>query len=103
MNSIIGRTFLCTTLLAVAATAYAQDTTRTYTNAHGREVIVHTGMPSSKDYGAKPDFAALDSNHDGSISREEARAFPPLLNDFAFVAHNGERNSAKQYAQWDYR
>lgn len=90
-------------LFAAAAPCFAQDTTRHLTDAQGREVIVHTGMAAPDRYGPKPAFAALDANHDGAISREEADAFPPLANDFDFVAQNGNRISARQYAQWDYR
>ncbi|MFT3791758.1 MAG: hypothetical protein QM741_11950 [Rudaea sp.] len=94
---------LASALFAFASIAHAQDSSRTYTNAQDREVIVRTGMPAADHYGPKPSFAQLDHDHDGTISREEADAFPPLANDFDFVAQNGNRISARQYAQWDHR
>ncbi|MBS0583785.1 MAG: hypothetical protein JSS42_11850 [Proteobacteria bacterium] len=102
--NIVSRAAIAASILAAAAVpCFAQDTVSHLTDAQGREVIVRTGMPAPQQYGPKPAFAALDSNHDGAISREEAEAFPPLANDFDLVAHNGERISTRQYAQWDYR
>ena len=103
MKAISGLTFFASALLATASAAYAQDTVHHYTNADGRELIVHTGMPAPDRYGAKPSFAELDRDHDGSISREEAEAFLPLANDFDFVSGYATRISSRQYAQWDYR
>lgn len=102
MNIISSIAFLAAAMLAAAA-AHAQDTVRHYTDAQGREFIVRTGMPAPEHYGAKPGFAELDRDRNGSISREEAKAFPPLANDFDFLAHGGAGISARQFAQWDYR
>lgn len=103
MNAVSCAAIAASFLLAAATPCLAQDTVRHLTDTHGREVIVRTGMPAPEHYGPKPAFSTLDRDHDGSISREEAEAFPPLANDFDFVAQNGNRISARQYAQWDYR
>jgi len=103
MKTIFCSIALASTLVAPASSVQAQDSEHVYTNAHGREVIVRSGMPKADRYGPKPSFAELDRNHDGSISRAEAEAFPPLANDFDFVAQNGERISPRQFARWDYR
>jgi hypothetical protein len=103
MNAL-SRAAITASLLLVASTAsFAQDTVRRVYDSQGREVIVHTGMPATRHYGPKPTFAELDRNRDGMITREEAEAFPPLLNDFDYLAHGSDRISARQYAQWDYR
>ncbi len=103
MNAISRVAIAASALLAVSASSFAQETVRHIVDPQGREVIVHTGMPAPRHYGPKPAFAELDRNRDGAISREEAEAFPPLFNDFDFLAHGGERISARQYEQWDYR
>jgi len=103
MNAVSCAAITASILFAAATPSFAQDTVRHLADAQGREVIVRTGMPAPEHYGPKPDFAALDRDHDGTISREEAEAFVPLANDFEFVAQNGNRISARQYAQWDYR
>jgi hypothetical protein len=103
MNAVSCAAITVSLLFAAATPCLAQDTVRHLADAQGHEVIVRTGMPAPDRYGPKPTFAELDRNHDGSVSREEAEAFPPLANDFDFVAQNGERILPRQYAQWDYR
>jgi hypothetical protein len=103
MNVISRAAITASVLLAASTSSFAQDTVRRVFDSQGREVIVHTGMPAPRHYGPKPTFAELDRNHDGVITRDEAEAFPPLFNDFDFLAHGGDRVSARQYAQWDYR
>lgn len=102
MKIISSIAFLASILFAATPSARAQDA-RQYADAQGREIIVRTGMPAPDHYGAKPAFAELDRDRDGTISREEAEAFPPLFNDFDFVAGNSSRISPRQYAAWDYR
>ena len=102
MNAVSCVAIAASLLFAAATPGFAQDQVRHITDGQGREVIVRTGMPAPDRYGPKPTFDMLDRDHDGTISREEADAFPPLANDFDFVAQNGSRISARQYAQWDY-
>jgi hypothetical protein len=78
------------------------DSVHRYVDAQGNEVTVHSGQPAPDNYGPRPTFAALDRNHDGFISREEAEAYPPLASDFDYLTH-GERISAAQYARWNHR
>jgi hypothetical protein len=100
-----------TTLLGVAAfcaacaTAMAepdQDKVTHFTTDNGTQVTVVSGQPPHRSYGPKPAFDQLDTNHDGGISRDEAAAFIPLLNDFDNLAHHVERISKRTYDRWDY-
>lgn len=89
--------------VAIAQTGWAQsehDLVRHYVDAQGREVTMTTGQPAPDQYGPRPTFESLDRNHDGSISREEAEAYPPLDNDFDYLAHGANRITAAQYARW---
>ncbi len=88
-------------LLAAAAGAQAQDSTTHFTAADGTQVTVTSGQPPADHYGPAPAFAQLDANHDGYISREEAQAYPPLLNDFDFIAHHADRISKSQFEHWN--
>ncbi|MEP7096802.1 MAG: hypothetical protein ABI748_04005 [Dokdonella sp.] len=45
-----------------------------------------------------PAFEQLAANRDSYINRAEA--YPPLLNDFDFLAHHAERDSARQFKTW---
>ncbi|HZP65044.1 MAG TPA: EF-hand domain-containing protein [Rudaea sp.] len=84
----------------VAGAALAQDQVTRFTARDGTQVTLHSGQPSSRNYGPAPAFDQLDTNHDGSISRDEAAAFVPLLNDFDFMAHHRDRISKGQYLNW---
>lgn len=94
-------------LLAIAASAYAQDQI-TYskdrvlhsTAGDGSQVTVTSGQPSPHHYGPPPDFAQLDANHDGFVSREEAEAYFPLFNDFDYLAHHANKISKRQFENW---
>jgi len=86
--------------LAGAATAQNQDQTSHFTDRDGTQVTLHSGQPAPNRYGPAPDFAQLDANHDGGITREEAEAFTPLLNDFDHLAHHVDRISQRQYTNW---
>ena len=100
------RTLIASSLIlffALNTGAQAQVTTVQRTeDSQGNQVVVRSGQPAPHHYGARPSFAQLDRNHDGFITRDEAEAFTPLLNDFDNVTH-GDRISPRQYAGWDYR
>ncbi|HXS73444.1 MAG TPA: hypothetical protein VN725_05315 [Rhodanobacteraceae bacterium] len=63
-------------------------------------LTVNSGMPPATDYGPKPPFAQLDTNHDGRIDQNEAQAYIPLENDWIHVAHHASSISKAQYAAW---
>ncbi|MGH8124157.1 MAG: hypothetical protein ACREPT_15480 [Rudaea sp.] len=92
-------------VLGFVAVAQAQQKTgeTTFTDAHGREVTAYSTHPKHEPFGPKPSFAQLDTDHDGTISRAEAEAYPPLDNDFDYVSGRGEKITARQYAKWDTR
>jgi len=86
--------------LCCAAVAQAQDRTTQFTDRDGTVVTLHSGQPAPDRYGPPPPFAQLDANHDGAVSREEAEAYIPLLNDFDYIAHHANRISKHQYETW---
>ena len=94
----------CLTVLAFAAavslSAQAQDRSSQFTAQDGTIVTLHSGQPAPDHYGAPPPFAQLDTNRDGSISRDEAEAYLPLFNDFDYLAHHANRISHRQYDNW---
>lgn len=76
------------------------ETTATYRLQDGT-LTVRAGMPAQvKDYGPPPAFSALDSNHDGRISEDEAEAYPPLDSDFLYASGGAKTISASQYQKW---
>ena len=96
--------------LAAAPTAQQQqatgqfqpgtEKTAVYDTPRG-ELTVHSGMPVPKDYGPAPSFATLDSNGDHHISQQEAKAYPPLANDFLYVSGDQTKPISKsQYQRW---
>jgi hypothetical protein len=87
-------------LLAIAATAHAQERVLQSTASDGSRVTVTSGQPSPNHYGPPPDFAQLDANHDGFVSREEAEAYIPLFNDFDYLAHHANKISKRQFENW---
>lgn len=94
------------TALAFAAAAFvsagvqAQDSSTQFTAQDGTIVTVHSGQPAPASYGAPPSFAQLDTNHDGSISRQEAEGYIPLLNDYDYLSPHSDKISRKQYETW---
>lgn len=97
--------FVASLVAAASASAWAigdEDQVKHYTANDGTQVTVVSGQPEPRSYGPKPSFEQLDANHDGGISRAEAAAFIPLLNDFDNLAHHVEKISANAYARWDY-
>ena len=97
--------FAAVALLASAATSAQTDRDRVtqFTSGDGTQVTVVSGQPPARSYGPKPPFAQLDTDHDGSISRNEAAAFPPLLNDFDNLAHHVATIGRSRYERWVYR
>jgi hypothetical protein len=89
----------CAGLISTVA-ARAQDQVTHFTAADGTRVTLTSGQPPAQQSGPAPAFASLDANHDGAISREEANAYPPLLNDFDYLAHHADRISLAQYTRW---
>lgn len=72
-----------------------------FQNAQGATVTVNYGMPAPTDYGPKPPFSQLDTNHDGRISQSEAQAYLPLVNDWIHVAHHANSITKAQYEAWN--
>ncbi len=106
MMSGVAASVLIPALLSLGLTTAAQaqnESEHHFVDAQGRQVTVTSGQPQPDHYGPKPSFAQLDRDHDGTISRDEAEAYPPLLNDFDYLAHGANTISAGQYARWDRR
>ena len=86
-----------------AAPVPPSDTTSTSTAAAGANgqatVTSHPGNSISSNYHV--DFDAMDTNHDGSISRAEAKGNPDLTREFHVVDsnHNG-RLSKEEMKGW---
>ncbi len=85
--------------LFAAASASAQNPAMRTSDSN--TVIVRSSQPAPVNYGPAPPFAQLDTNHDGRISRDEAAAYIPLLNDFDFMAHGASSISRRQFESWN--
>ena len=72
-----------------------------FQDAQGVNVTVNYGMPQPDNFGPKPPFSQLDSNHDGRISQSEAQAYLPLYNDWLHVAPHASSISQAQYDGWN--
>ncbi|RUL69602.1 hypothetical protein [Dyella choica] len=70
----------------------------TYNTAQG-QVTVKSTMGSTPSTASPPSFEQL-ANGKQYISKEDANAYPPLANDFLYVAQNGNRVSKAQYERW---
>ena len=89
------------TLIAAAAGVQAQDQTTHFTERDGTQVTLTSGQPAPERAGPPPAFAQLVANRDGSISREEAEAYAPLLNDYDHVTFpHKTRLTQAMYDQW---
>ena len=84
----------------VAAGAQAQDRSSQFRASDGTIVTVTSGQPAPDRYGPPPAFEQLDGNRDGSISREEAEGYIPLLNDYDYLSPHSNRISRRQYDTW---
>lgn len=76
--------------------------TATYPMQNGNGTLtVNAGMPEHvQNFGPPPSFKSLDTNHDGRISEEEAKAYPPLDSDFLFVSREGKYVTKSEYEKW---
>jgi hypothetical protein len=87
---------------AAFAQASGQDKVSTYTAADGTQVTLTSGQPHDRSYGPKPPFEQLDTDHDGIITRNEAQAYMPLLNDYDNLVHHVKGVTPAMYAHWDH-
>lgn len=72
-----------------------------FQDRQGATVTVNYGMPEPTQYGPKPQFSQLDTNHDGRISQSEAQAYLPLYNDWLHVAPHASSIGQAQYNNWN--
>jgi len=70
----------------------------TYNTSRG-QVTVNSTMGSAPSTMSPPSFEQLAGGKK-YISKDDANAYPPLANDFLYVAHNGSRISKAQYEHW---
>jgi hypothetical protein len=93
-----------TCMLAVAVGSQAQDRASPTTVTDSTQVTVTSGQPPKDAYTPAPAFDQLDTNHDGFISREEAGAYLPLLNDYDNLLteyHHPKAISRSQFDTWN--
>lgn len=88
------------TLFAAASIAQAQDKTTQFTSSDGTNVTLTSGQPAPDRPAPPPPFSQLDSDHNGMISRSEAEAYIPLLNDYDYISFHGKRVTAAVYDNW---
>ena len=91
---------LATTFVAAAAGVQAQDQTAHFTERDGTQVTLTSGQPAPDRLGPPPAFEQLDANRDGMISRDEAGAYIPLLNDYDYISFHGKRVTRAVYDNW---
>jgi hypothetical protein len=92
---------VASTLFAAATGAQAQDRTAQFVDRDGTRVTVTSGQPAPDRPMPPPPFAQLDADRDGSISRNEAEAYTPLLNDYDHVTFpHKPRLTQAMYDQW---
>jgi hypothetical protein len=87
---------------AMAQTQTDKDKVTHYTAQDGTQVTLTSGQPKPRSYGPKPAFEALDTDHDGIISRAEAQAYMPLFNDYDDLVHHTKGITKGMYARWDH-
>lgn len=87
--------------LGAASLAQGQDRVHRFQDRTGTEVELHSGMATYPADGPAPAFSALDTNRDGHVSADEARAYPLLATDFLYADSNRDgRVSEREYARW---
>lgn len=70
----------------------------TYNTAQG-QVTINSTMGQAPSAAAPPPFEQL-ANGKKFITKDDANSYPPLANEFEYVAHNGSRISKAQYERW---
>lgn len=90
-----------TTPATGSATAGTDTTSTRFKTADGTSVQINSHPGQVPPAGPAPDFATLDANHNGSISRSEAVAYRLLADDFNYADgnHNGAI-SKSEYTRW---
>ena len=78
----------------------AQDQATHFTANDGTRVTLTSGQPAPDRSPPPPGFEQLDANHDGMISRDEAGAYIPLLNDYDYISFHGKRVTRAVYDNW---
>jgi hypothetical protein len=88
--------------VASAADPQAQVNSEAQTiNATDNQVTVRSVQTPARQYGPRPSFDSLDTNHDGFISESESEAYPLLANDYLHVARRGSRGITRaEYDRW---
>jgi hypothetical protein len=70
----------------------------TFNGSQG-QVTVHSTMGQTPSTASPPSFEQL-SGGSKFITKDQAAAYPPLANDFSYVAGHGDRISKAQYEHW---
>jgi hypothetical protein len=83
-----------------SAVGVQADESTHFTSSDGTRVTVTSGQPAPDRPAPPPAFEQLDTNRDGTISRDEAGSYIPLLNDYDYINFHGKRVSRAVYDQW---
>ncbi len=87
-------------LASATAAAFGADGSAVYPTDTGNLTVTY-GQPAPRDYGARPEFGALDTDSNGSVDVSEARAYALLDVDFDHADGNGNGSiSAREFAAW---
>lgn len=81
-----------------AATPTTGADSATFNSSQG-QVTINSKMGQTPSTTSPPSFEQL-SGGSKFITRDQAEAFPPLANDFSYVAGHGDRISKSQYEHW---
>jgi hypothetical protein len=81
----------------VAPPTTGTDST-TFNGSQG-QVTVHSTMGQTPSTASPPSFEQL-SGGSKFITKDQASAYPPLANDFSYVAGHSDRISKAQYEHW---
>lgn len=101
MKTLLAIVLFCGTA-AVSAQTGSSDGLRQveYPSPRGK-LVVRYGQPAAEPAEARPAFAQLDRNGNGSIDENEAVAYRTLANDFEFADKNRDmRISPREYERW---